>query len=1369
MPVEPVPCGPGGGTTPVEVVTCCSPSIASTPLCRDDGTTVLLVVRSGCVECGEAAADPVAVGWIDAATGVFTPGVLPADAGPCDAGCLDTVCRQLCDDTDGDGAADTTYSELWCIRADGTADLVLTYQDDPSVPYTPVAPVDCTYGCPESETVTLCDEEGPFLRRYTWLQGTATYEDFALDGITPHVVTGTVGTCDQAAASATCVDTVCRTRCDDTDGDGQADATYSELWCVQGDGTAELVLTYQDDPSAPYTPVAPVDCEYASPASEVLTLCDEVGPFLRRYSWLGDAASFEDVALDGATPYVVTGTVGVCPAAPDCEAPTTPAATLGLCLADGTPIAVVVTRDCAGVVTQDGWINLITGTYSTGAPPAGAAACGDSRAFELAGLLCDIDPASGDVHGLVLVEYAYNPDGSLASVRLVDPATGATYTLQGELRRCPGGTETQPEQDLTVLCDTAADGTTTAFLRDYRRDPASGQINGHTDYALDGSAYAPTGEVGQCGRLAPEPCRTSSALLVCDLPTAGEPTPTVSDTDPTPYQGTGLGAEPLPGGAANLWAGGAISIPADSAAGPGHINQHLRSIAANVQAPRPGCDTGTATVTASIRVQRTGPSSALGGNGLWALWAGSTRVAIVTTPNNTPVGYTGTLTVSGQVPAADLAAGNVRLAAMLETWHTAAHVGGWIVDQAATSVIYDQTGCETQFLRNVTVDCETGEVTAVTDTTLDGAPYTPAGEVGQCTASGGACCPEEPCRNTSSLLLCDLPTDGTPAPTVTDTPGAPYYPYTTGVAIPGAQTLWDGGTLTLPDAAGPQPGTTGTVRTAAAIIQTPRPVCDTGTAHVTVQVDVTQLGPDNGCRATGFLGLYNGTGEANRIALALAPPDTPAGWSGTLTAEADVPADDLAAGNIAVLVAFDAYDDSGTTCPPPRRTGWRLTEFAATVAYDQTGCETQFLRNVTVDCETGEVTAVTDTTLDGDPYTVTGEAGQCIPASGGGTTVQPCGDTEVVQLCDLTYDPQAPIPTPAGDFTLTGNVVAANGGTTLWFAQANQEANGVAELTVGGLLPAVLYEFRFASAWIGAGGADPVNNAAIYRLDILDGATVLATRTRNVSNGSNVFPGGVLSEDLPPLAFIAPATGAVTIRFTDLTTGGPVNDRDLFLMPFEVRTAVLTVTRTPFLRRFTFDCDGGLTSSQDLALDGATPYTVAGEVGQCAGDGDGSSVTVPPCGANTVMEACRCDDADGDGIADTDYVELLGVDCEGALTSLGTYMADLSAPYVPVAPIDCAETGEGAEPAIGVQARRVELAAGETWDAEGWPTLQSVTAIAHGGTGTVTTLDGPSTLHTGEAATWSVARDTDALLTGPLTITADTGTVTLSYTIGVTL
>ncbi|MGV2914549.1 hypothetical protein [Streptomyces alfalfae] len=397
MPIEPIPCAPGGTGTPGDG--CCSPSIASTPLCRADGTAVLLVVRSGCVACGGPAPTPTVVGWIDPATGVLTPGPAPADVGPCDTlACVETVCRTLCDDADGDGQPDTTYSELWCIRADGSAELVLTYRDDPATPYVPLAPVECEYGCPETETFQLCDDSGPFLRRYTWLNGTASFLDYALDGATPHVISGTVGTC---------------------------------------------------------------------------------------------------------------------PAEPECESPTTPLATVGLCLADGSPIAVLITRDCDGVATRQGWVHLLTGTYSAGAPPAGTVPCGEASAVGLSGIVCDVDPDTGAVLGLVLVEYHYAPDGSLADVQLLNAEDGTDYILQGVLRNCPAGDEV-PEQDLTVLCDTRADGTSVAFLRDWRRD-STGLVTGYTDYTLTGTPYVPdpAGTVGVCQPDAPEPCQAQTILTVC--------------------------------------------------------------------------------------------------------------------------------------------------------------------------------------------------------------------------------------------------------------------------------------------------------------------------------------------------------------------------------------------------------------------------------------------------------------------------------------------------------------------------------------------------------------------------------------------------------------------------------------------------------------------------------------------------------------------------------------------------------------------------------------------------------------------------------------------------------------------------------------
>src|SRR5690606_10348118 len=139
---------------------------------------------------------------------------------------------------------------------------------------------------------------------------------------------------------------------------------------------------------------------------------------------------------------------------------------------------------------------------------------------------------------------------------------------------------------------------------------------------------------------------------------------------------------------------------------------------------------------------------------------------------------------------------------------------------------------------------------------------------------------------------------------------------------------------------------------------------------------------------------------------------------------------------------------------------------------------------------------------------------------------------------------------------------------------------------------------------------------------------------------------------------------------------------------------------------------------------------------------------------------------DGDGIGDTEYVELIAVATDGTLTTLGTYTPDLAAEYTPVAPADCPD--EGAPPPVTVQAHRLEVPAGGSWNADGVPLLQAVTFVAWAADAQITTTDGTSTLHEGESVSWSVARDGDAFLTGPLSVTASAGTVTVTYTTAAT-
>ncbi|MEV0754958.1 hypothetical protein [Streptosporangium sp. NPDC050280] len=448
--------------------------------------------------------------------------------------------------------------------------------------------------------------------------------------------------------------------------------------------------------------------------------------------------------------YTPAGTLGPCPQTADCFSPTTPVASVGLCLADGTPIAVTVQRDCDGVVTSEGWINLVTGAWSAGSPPAGTVACGDSRTITVSGTFCDVDEATGDVLGLVLVEYTYDEDGAISAVRLVDAVTGGTYTPAGTVTVCPAGVE-QPERDLVQLCDIATDGAVTPFVRDFARDE-NGAIVGHSDYDLDGAPYTPVGDVGTCaGSSSAEECRNSSTVLVCDVPAASStdiPTTivdgVVADVGQTQFQNH-------PGPYTALWSGGAFIYPA----GPGPVQEHLGATG-QITADMAGCDGASGTLTISVRVRNNGPDTGQAWDGALRLFRGTTAIATHNALEWAPVGWQGTLTVSAPVTAAEIAAGDIYIALMLETYHLGAK--SWTADQF--TAVLELEGCEatssTQFLRTLVTDCETGDVVSTTDTTLDGQPYTVTGDVGQCQPASSD---TADCRNCEQVVLCDVAED----------------------------------------------------------------------------------------------------------------------------------------------------------------------------------------------------------------------------------------------------------------------------------------------------------------------------------------------------------------------------------------------------------------------------------------------------------------------------------------------------------------------------------------------------------------------------------------------------------------------------------
>lgn len=725
---------------------------AATP--RVDVETLLLcdVLPDGTV-AGLALVEPVydtssgeRVGTriVDPVTGaVYTPaGTLGLCSSPDDGCARQITVSSLCDDTDGDGVGDTPFVQVWSLDpcGDGAPELVGMYRpDDFTVSYTPVSPADCPAGEQPDAPLVL---------------GTVCYGDGA----------GGTGT----AAVVRCA------------------------------GCEDPAVRYVDIASgAEVTAPAVVPCP-AAPDRSTQLLCDVAAdgtsvPFLRTFTATDTGTTAADTLLDGTTAYTPAGTVGVCLPVNDCASPTTPTATVGLCLPDGTPIAVTVIRDCAGVVTSEGWLNLRTGVFSAGAPPAGTVACGDSQSVQVSGTFCDVEEASGDVLGLVLIEYSYAADGAIASVRLVDATTGATYTPTGTITTCPAGVE-QPEQDVVQLCDTAADGTVTPFVRDYRRDEL-GAITGHSDYLLDGTAYVPAGTVGTCE---PGPQPERDLLQLCDVQADGTATVFLRDyerdeegtvtghadyaLDGTPYAPTGtvgtcpdeclscetqtlcdseaapvtasvtgtdtdvsaaaaalgVGHRPLPGGGAALWSGGVLDFPAEASAPAdgGDPTQVYRGVGAVLAAEAPDCFTGdTVSLSASVRIARTS-GTPFGYTGQLRLRNGTTTVHEIILG----AGSQGTYTVSGDVPKADLDAGLVTFELWLETFQTTGK--SWTADQFTATAEF--AGCPATFQRTTCRDCA-GEVVSVTDTLLTGEPYTLLGEPVLCSTPVDSEPVPEPC------------------------------------------------------------------------------------------------------------------------------------------------------------------------------------------------------------------------------------------------------------------------------------------------------------------------------------------------------------------------------------------------------------------------------------------------------------------------------------------------------------------------------------------------------------------------------------------------------------------------------------------------
>lgn len=174
-------------------------------------------------------------------------------------------------------------------------------------------------------------------------------------------------------------------------------------------------------------------------------------------------------------------------------------ATTGLCLAEGTPIAVLAVSacsDCGGAAAAPsvtGWLNLLTGAFTVGNPPAGTVPCtADVQQFTVS-QWCDLD-AEGEVIAPVLIQYQRDEQGAIIGISTLTPA-GQPYVVVGTLGLCPGPTG---DVEYVVLCDVAGDGTATPFLR--ALTPNGDGTSTSDDTTLDGATpYVVAGTVTACG------------------------------------------------------------------------------------------------------------------------------------------------------------------------------------------------------------------------------------------------------------------------------------------------------------------------------------------------------------------------------------------------------------------------------------------------------------------------------------------------------------------------------------------------------------------------------------------------------------------------------------------------------------------------------------------------------------------------------------------------------------------------------------------------------------------------------------------------------------------------------------------------------
>jgi uncharacterized repeat protein (TIGR01451 family) len=171
----------------------------------------------------------------------------------------------------------------------------------------------------------------------------------------------------------------------------------------------------------------------------------------------------------------------------------------------------------------------------------------------------------------------------------------------------------------------------------------------------------------------------------------------LTDVTPPPFPPAHV---PFASGGASLWTGEELTFPEEHDASLGDGQQIYRGVAASLTTPGVTCTAGSATITATVRLNNDGPNPG-------QVYSGSLRFydSAFTTPlaqhalTSTPVNAPQVLTVTTQVPAADLSNGTLRVGVWVETLQRfpsgsqPASPKSWTASQFEATYTYDDPSC----------------------------------------------------------------------------------------------------------------------------------------------------------------------------------------------------------------------------------------------------------------------------------------------------------------------------------------------------------------------------------------------------------------------------------------------------------------------------------------------------------------------------------------------------------------------------------------------------------------------------------------------------------------------------------------------------